>query len=311
MWSLLLIGMIIRNFQLIFRYRKIVAFRLFRNKLEEFKDEIFYYRTLDNFASEVFKKRAFLTFVERLAEKRINRVTLEHKQNALALRIKQRRFQEFKGSLEPSVDRTHRDMDAVRTYVLKLYRKSFGVWKSYSYCKMNTARKAKEIKDKVLVSLKKKFINNLSNLVQESHRSQMKSRRLRSYKDAEIAKKCLLGWRKVVVHKKQLQLLSDRYSESSREEIQRNIFTHWYEKVTATMRNKYLIGRVLISVYLNPLQRAFNLIKQRALQNDRRERRFDLIHERYVVNLLKKSFDQWREIFTSRRFSDDRLDRIF
>jgi len=288
-----------------------VAFRLFRNKLEEFKEEIFYYRTLDNFASEVFKKRAFLTFVERLAEKRINRITLEHKQNALALRIKQRRFQEFKGSLEPSVERTHRDMDAVRTYVLKLYKKSFGVWKSYAYCKVDTARKAKEIKDKVLMNLKKKFIKNLSNLVQESHRSQMKSRRLRSNKDAELAKKSLLGWRKVVVHKKQLQLLSDRYSESSREEIQRNIFRHWYEKVTINMRNKYLLGRVLISVYLNSIQGAFNLIKQQALINDRRERRFDQIHERYVANLLKKSFDQWREIFTSRRFSDDRLHRFF
>ena len=139
----------------------------------------------------------------------------------------------------------------------------------------------------------------------------MKSRRLRSNKDAELAKKSLLGWRKVVVHKKQLQLLSDRYSESSREEIQRNIFRHWYEKVTINMRNKYLLGRVLISVYLNSIQGAFNLIKQQALINDRRERRFDQIHERYVANLLKKSFDQWREIFTSRRFSDDRLHRFF
>jgi hypothetical protein len=66
-------------------------------------------------------------------------------------------------------------------------------------------------------------------------------------------KKAFFGWRRTVVHSKQLEILSENYRESNEITKRRNIFDLWHNKIQSSTRNKYILGSILSGCYLRTL----------------------------------------------------------
>mmetsp|Transcript_21482 Transcript_21482/g.18552 ORF Transcript_21482/g.18552 Transcript_21482/m.18552 type:complete len:128 (+) Transcript_21482:195-578(+) len=118
------------------KFSKYIGFRLFVKRFDEYREHQAFNDKLNYFSSEVYRRKAFTEFVEKLAIKRIKKISIERKYNDLILHLKKKRFNGFVNKVTPHLRKIHNDMAAVKNYVLILSKRHLNAWKAYTFSKV-------------------------------------------------------------------------------------------------------------------------------------------------------------------------------
>mmetsp|Transcript_21482 Transcript_21482/g.18551 ORF Transcript_21482/g.18551 Transcript_21482/m.18551 type:complete len:129 (+) Transcript_21482:639-1025(+) len=104
-------------------------------------------------------------------------------------------------------------------------------------------------------------------------------------------RKMFVAWKNFTKKMVLLRLKEAKYIDASNDMMKRNMFVTWFQKCYDTQRAKSMAKRVLVRAHKRTIKWAFYEILHAAQDSKRQEKNFDVIHEKYIVNLIERSFD--------------------